>query len=99
MSGVVRKFQSDSRPGTYYEVSRAGDGTLYCNCPKWRFQKGVDPKERTCKHLKMFELEEALCGTLQAEVEQPVEVVVAKSKLDPKPAPKKRLRRGGTFWG
>lgn len=104
MSGVLRRYESDSKPGRFYEIQRAGDGSLYCSCPKWRFQKGVDPKERTCKHLVMFEMEQGLCQSLAPGVEQPLEVekfVVAKARVpraEPKPKPKK-IRRGGTFWG
>lgn len=31
-------------------VTRHIDGVISCTCPGWRFQKGVPPTERTCKH-------------------------------------------------
>jgi predicted nucleic acid-binding Zn finger protein len=94
MSGVVKKFESESKPGKFYEVSRAADGTLYCDCPKWRFQKGVDPKERTCKHILQLELEEVLEGEVQEPVAKPV--VTRRSKAKGQPC---SLKRRNTFWG
>lgn len=52
MSGVVQRFESKSKPGRFYEVERAADGSLYCSCPKWKFQKGVLPQDRICKHIE-----------------------------------------------
>jgi len=54
MADVVATYESDSHPGKFYNICRAGDGSLYCDCPAWRFQKGKLPNERTCKHLKLY---------------------------------------------
>ncbi len=38
-----------------YEIFGHPGGVLRCTCPAWRFQKDKLPKDRTCKHLKLFE--------------------------------------------
>jgi len=43
---------SSSNPNVTYKVIKGADHNVYCTCPAWRFQKGVSPKNRTCKHLR-----------------------------------------------
>ena len=47
---VLRRNESRSRPGNYYEVRRGGDDTLYCTCPRWRFNQG----KKGCTHLDAY---------------------------------------------
>lgn len=49
---TLATIPSSSNPEITYKVIRGGDGNVYCTCPAWRFQKGINPKDRTCKHLK-----------------------------------------------
>jgi hypothetical protein len=53
MSEVLRKYPSDSNPGTYHNVTRGKDGVVYCTCWAWK-------RNRWCKHLiHYFQDEEA----------------------------------------
>jgi len=38
----------------------------YCSCPAWKFQKGVAPADRTCKHL-LAEQVRRLGGTVPGQ--------------------------------
>ena len=49
---VLATVPSSSNPEVVYTIKRGGDGNVYCSCPAWKFQKGVSPKDRTCKHLR-----------------------------------------------
>ena len=49
---VIALFASASKPGHSHEVRVGADGNVYCTCPAWRFQKGVSPIGRQCKHTK-----------------------------------------------
>lgn len=81
MSGMVQRFESKSKPGKFYEVQRAADGSLYCSCPKWRFQKGKLPQDRTCKHI-----EEVLAKQFAASVVLGPNPASAGPKVPPDPA-------------
>lgn len=48
----IKTFQSFSSD-TIYEIKQAADGSYYCSCPAWKFQK-IQPQKRTCKHLETF---------------------------------------------
>ena len=50
---VIALFASASKPGHSHEVRVGADGNVYCTCPAWRFQKGVSPIGRQCKHTRM----------------------------------------------
>ena len=49
---ILDTVPSKSVPGKTYEIRKGGDGTIYCTCPAWKFQR-VSPghNQRTCKHL------------------------------------------------
>jgi hypothetical protein len=47
----VAKFESRSRPGKYYTVTLADDGTPYCDCPPWKFQKIPASDRKPCQHI------------------------------------------------
>lgn len=49
---VIARFDSKSKPGHSHTVMVGADGNIYCSCPSWRFQKGVSPIGRQCKHTK-----------------------------------------------
>ena len=106
MAGVIQRFESASKPGCFYEVQRAGDGSLYCSCPKWKFQKGVDPKDRKCKHILMVEYDEKLKASNQATTGIPPspsgvsvkEILEKQPKPQPKPTKSKAPRRNGAYW-
>lgn len=51
---ISYKFQSKSG-STYSLKVGVKDGVVYCTCPAWRFQTGVAPKDRKCKHIASFE--------------------------------------------
>jgi hypothetical protein len=42
---------SHSNPSKAYEIRLGKDCNVYCTCPAWKFQKGVTPTARTCKHI------------------------------------------------
>lgn len=44
---LLETWEPKSRPGSFYEVRRGGDGKVYCTCPAWRFSKG-----HACRHIK-----------------------------------------------
>ena len=44
-------FRSQSNPHRKYIVAIKDDGTLGCDCPAWKFQKGA---KKNCKHLDAF---------------------------------------------
>lgn len=48
----VATFESASRPGKFYTVTLADDGTPYCDCPPWKFQKVPADQRKDCKHIK-----------------------------------------------
>lgn len=48
---VIATFASESRPGHVHEVRLGANGTIYCTCEGWRFQR-LSPGLRTCKHTK-----------------------------------------------
>ena len=49
---LLALFASASKPGHSHEVRVGADGNVYCTCPAWRFQKGVSPIGRQCKHTR-----------------------------------------------
>jgi len=52
---VLGRYPSKSRPGKSYDVLIGEDEVLYCGCPPWKFQKGVQPKDRKpCGHIKKW---------------------------------------------
>jgi hypothetical protein len=66
MSGVVRRFESKSKPGTYHTVQRAADGSLYCSCRAWINQK-IPAPQRSCTHTKTVELEQTILEQAAAQ--------------------------------
>jgi hypothetical protein len=46
---------SRSNPALMYNVKVFRDGTKWCTCPAFKFQKG-DPKIRNCKHSRSLEV-------------------------------------------
>ena len=54
-SVVVQRFESNSKPGKFYEVRKNWKtGNFSCNCPGWAFKK--KGQERSCRHIKMLEI-------------------------------------------
>lgn len=51
-AALLATVASDSDPDREYEIRRGGDGVVYCTCPAWKFQKGVSPRFRSCKHIR-----------------------------------------------
>ncbi len=51
---TIEKFQSKSKPGTYYTVKIDETEALSCNCPRWIFQKGG---VRDCSHIRIVKTE------------------------------------------
>ena len=47
---ILKEYDSKSCPGKKYHVILADSGLMYCDCPKWKFQKGVHPFQRECDH-------------------------------------------------
>ena len=47
MSTVLATNTSSSNPSRTYDIIEGNDGTIYCTCPGWKFN-------RTCKHLKGY---------------------------------------------
>lgn len=47
---LLGKFESKSKPGTWYEVRLGHDNVLYCTCKAWCFKKGDGA--RTCPHTR-----------------------------------------------
>lgn len=41
-----------------YVVTVYPDGVWFCDCLAWRFQKGVAPAQRLCKHIRKVRDEE-----------------------------------------
>lgn len=53
---VLKVVESESRPGTTYEIRKSHqDGKTYCTCPAWVFKarKG----NGVCKHLAAYQAE------------------------------------------
>lgn len=48
---LLAQFRSESNPYKFYRVAKKDDGTLGCDCPAWKFQKG---DKKPCKHLCAF---------------------------------------------
>ena len=46
-------FQSYSSDDVYEIRAASDDGSLYCSCPSWKYQR-KHPKDRTCKHIEAF---------------------------------------------
>jgi hypothetical protein len=40
----------NSQSGSSHIVTRAKDGSFYCDCPAWKFQR-IPASQRVCKHL------------------------------------------------
>jgi len=56
-----------------YELRQATDGSHYCTCPAWKYQR-KPVKERSCKHIQQFLKEKerkAGCINLQFASQQP----------------------------
>lgn len=51
MPGPFQVLANVGDKGTTYEVRRAGDGTIYCSCPSWRFSR---ERPKSCKHLAAY---------------------------------------------
>jgi hypothetical protein len=48
---LMAMVPSHSNPSKAYEIRLGKDQNVYCLCPAWKFQRGVSPKDRTCKHI------------------------------------------------
>ena len=46
---LVATFESNSRPGKFYEVKEDEQGNLSCDCPGWIFARNG---RRTCRHVE-----------------------------------------------
>jgi len=49
----VAEFQSYSSDEVYGIYEAQDDGSLYCTCKAWKYQR-KHPKDRTCKHIEQF---------------------------------------------
>lgn len=47
MGQELMKYPSKSKPGKFYTVKEANDGSLYCDCWQWK-------RNRDCSHLKNY---------------------------------------------
>jgi hypothetical protein len=47
----LARFESKSRPGTFYGTYLGADGNVYCDCPAWRFCHN-HPHNRSCEHTR-----------------------------------------------
>jgi len=52
MSKILATNQSSSNPDVIYKIIEGNDGTIYCECPGWKFK-------RDCKHLKQYHAKSA----------------------------------------
>ena len=92
----VRTFESESRPGTRYEVSvERSTRVLGCNCKRWTFKRPGQP--RSCKHTKAVTVGEAklalgLTSTL-GRVVQPVRIITMNVVPD-----EADIKASETFW-
>jgi hypothetical protein len=48
---LLGKFESESNPGTWYEVRLGHDNVLYCTCKAWCVLRN-GAAERTCPHVR-----------------------------------------------
>ena len=52
---IITTVRSESNPSKTYEIRKSNrDGTVYCTCPAWKFQKVSAGQPRMCKHLRGF---------------------------------------------
>ena len=42
-----------SKPGSFHTVKQFMDGSFWCSCPSFKFQR-VPVEERACKHTRAF---------------------------------------------
>jgi len=70
---VLAVAPSKTDPSKSYEIRRGKDGTIYCTCPAWRYQRLKKGEKRTCKHLAAFFAQqltspEPTCAVTKSEV-------------------------------
>lgn len=52
----IRTVKSESRPGVAYKVTLYSNGSWWCSCPSFKFQRGKTAQERQCKHTRALTL-------------------------------------------
>jgi|GEM_PF-4620731 len=57
---ILAVYPSKSKPDLEYTVTLGSDDNIYCDCPAWRFQKGIPPQARVCKHTRAYRQEHGL---------------------------------------
>jgi hypothetical protein len=72
---ILATVPSKSNPEKSYEIHMGKDGNVYCTCPAWKYQKGVSPKDRTCKHIKTLYGAMASQAKLKVPKDAPAESV------------------------
>ena len=50
----LAQYPSESNPDHMHDILLGEDEVVYCTCARWRFQKGVQPKDRTCPHIERY---------------------------------------------
>lgn len=55
--GAVSVIVTSDSGGAPHVVTRIPNGAVYCDCIAWKYQRGVPPGERRCKHTARSGLE------------------------------------------
>lgn len=56
----ITSVESDSTPGTQYQIKRRSDGALGCDCAAFRFSRGSIGLGKRCKHVEAYLVGEAV---------------------------------------